>query len=140
MNTNPMTGGQDPGYVVGRTSGEYGRLRRQSELLDSITVSVLDRVGLGLGMRCLDVGCGPGEVMRLMAERVGPTGRVVGIDIDGKLGTEALSVLMSKGHGQCSFVEGGVESLEQIVSGPFDLVFARLLLIHLHDPILGLRR
>lgn len=72
--------------------------------------------------------------MRLMAERVGPTGRVVGIDLDGKLGSEALSVLESKGHRQCSFVKGGVESLEQIASGPFDLVFARLLLMHLDDP------
>ena len=140
MNTNPMTGGQDPGYVMGRTSGEYERLRRQSELLDSITVTVLDRVGLGFGMQCLDVGCGPGEVMRLMAERVGPTGRVLGIDLDGKLGSEALSVLTSKGYRQCSFIEGGVERLEQIARDPFDLVFARLLLMHLDDPILGLRR
>src|SRR5215467_4481792 len=99
MNTNAMTGGQDPGYVMGRTSGEYERLRRQSELLDSITVTVLDQVGLGFGMQCLDVGCGPGEVMRLMAERVGPTGRVVGIDLDGKLGSEALSVLTIKAIG-----------------------------------------
>ena len=83
MNTNPIAGDQDSGYVMGRTSEEYERLRRQSELLDSITVTVLDRVGLGFGMQCLDVGCGPGEVMRLMAERVGPTGRVVGIDLDG---------------------------------------------------------
>src|ERR1700687_1609386 len=29
-------------------------------------------------MSCLDLGCGPGEVMRLMAQRVGPTGRIVG--------------------------------------------------------------
>ena len=140
MNTNPIAGDQDSGYVMGRTSEEYERLRRQSELLDSITASVLDRVGLVFGMRCLDVGCGPGEVMRLMAERVGPTGLVVGIDLDGRLGSEALSVLTSKGYRQCSFIEGGVESLEQIARGPFDLVFARLLLMHLDDPILGLRR
>jgi hypothetical protein len=71
---------------MGRTSEEYERLRRQSELLrrqsellESITGSVLDRVGLGLGMRCLDWLRSPGDVMRLMAERVGPTGRIVGI-------------------------------------------------------------
>jgi hypothetical protein len=54
MNGNPRAGSQDSIYVMGRTSEEYERLRRQSELLESITGSVLDRVGLGLGMRCLD--------------------------------------------------------------------------------------
>ena len=58
---------------MSRTSEEYERLRRQSELLESITGSVLNRVGLSTGMSCLDLGCGPGEVMHLMAQRVGPT-------------------------------------------------------------------
>jgi SAM-dependent methyltransferase len=101
---------------------------------------VLDRAGLGPGMSCLDVGCGPGEVMRLMAERIGPTGRVMGIDVDGKLGREALSVPTSKGYRQCSFIEGNLECLGQIDSDRFDLVFARLLLMHLEDPILALRK
>jgi SAM-dependent methyltransferase len=101
---------------------------------------VLDRVGLSTGMTCLDLGCGPGEVMRLMAERVGPTGRIVGIDVDAKLGREMLSVLKGKGYQQCSFVEGDMESLEQIESDRFDLVFARLLLLHLDDPVLALRK
>jgi trans-aconitate methyltransferase len=51
---------------MSRTSEEYERLRRQSELLESITGSVLNRVGLSTGMSCLDLGCGPGEVMRLL--------------------------------------------------------------------------
>jgi ubiquinone/menaquinone biosynthesis C-methylase UbiE len=140
MNVDPMAGSQGSIYVMGRTSEEYERLRRQSELLESITGSVLDRAGLGTGMSCLDVGCGPGEVMRLMAERVGPTGRVVGIDVDGKLGREALSVLTSKGYRQCSFIEGNLECLEQIDRDRFDLVFARLLLMHLEDPVLALRK
>jgi len=140
MNANPMVGSEGSTYVMGRTSEEYERLRRQSQLLESITGSVLDRVGLCSGMRCLDVGCGPGEVMRLVAERVGPTGHVVGIDVDGELGREALSVLISKGYGQCSFIEGNVDSLEQIVSHRFYLGFTRLLLMHLDDPILALRK
>ena len=72
MNADPMAGSQESAYVMGRTSEEYERLRRQSELLESITGSVLDRVGLSPGMSCLDVGCGPGEVMRLMAPARGP--------------------------------------------------------------------
>ena len=140
MNADPMAGSQGSVYVMGRTSEEYERLRRQSELLESNTGSVLDRVGLSAGMCCLDVGCGPGQVMRLMAQRVGPTGRIVGMDVDAELGRETLSVLKSEGYQQCSFIEGTLESLEQIEGDRFDLVFARLLLMHLDDPILGLRQ
>jgi tRNA A58 N-methylase Trm61 len=140
MNADPEAGSREASYVMGRTSEEYERLRRQSEILEPITGSVLDRVGLSTGMSRLDLGCGSGEVMRLMALRVGPTGRVVGIDVDAKLGRETLSVLKNKGYQQCSFVEGKVEDLEQIVSDRFDLVFARLLLLHLDDPVLELQK
>jgi ubiquinone/menaquinone biosynthesis C-methylase UbiE len=40
----------------------------------------------------------------------------------------------------CSFIEGTLESLEEIDSEGFDIVFARLLLMHLDDPILALRK
>jgi trans-aconitate methyltransferase len=139
---NPDSNASAPGsnYVMGRTSDEYERLRRQSEVFEPITRSVLERIGLSTGMTCLDLGCGPGLVMRLMAERVGPAGRVVGIDMDVKLGTEMLSILHNSGHDQCSFVAGNVQDLEQIETGYFDLVFARFLLLHLDDPILALRK
>ena len=76
----------DDGYVLARTSEEYQRLRRQAQLWEQVTAQALDRVGIGAGMRCLDVGCGPGEVMRLMAGRVGASGRVTGLDNDGRVG------------------------------------------------------
>ena len=59
---------------------------RQAASGKSTTARVLAGAGLAPGMRCLDVGCGPGEVMRLMGRQVGPTGRVVGLDIDAALG------------------------------------------------------
>ena len=140
MSSDPIASAPRSNYVMGRTSEEYERLRRQSKMLEPITASVLDRLGLSTGMSCLELGCGPGEVMRLVAERVGPTGRVVGIDVDGRLGTEMLSILHAGGFEQCSFIEGNVQDLEQIETGSFDLVFARLLLLHLEDPVLALRK
>ena len=38
--------------------------------------------GIVPGARIADVGCGPGAVLRLLAERVGPSGQAVGIDAD----------------------------------------------------------
>jgi len=85
-------------------------------------------------------GCGPGEVMRVMADRVGKTGRVVGLDIDGNLGREGLSVLHGIGYTQCSFVEGDLQSLEKNESNRFDLVYGRLVVEHMDDPIDGLKQ
>jgi SAM-dependent methyltransferase len=39
-----------------------------------------DQVALAPGERVLDVACGPGTVARIAAQRVGPCGRVVGVD------------------------------------------------------------
>ena len=71
---------------------------------------MLDRVGIGAGMRCLDVGCGPGEVIRLMAERVGASGRVTGLDNDGGVGQEAVGVLRATVAGQFEFIQADAET------------------------------
>jgi ubiquinone/menaquinone biosynthesis C-methylase UbiE len=68
---------------MGRTSQEYQRLIRQAGVWGPATARVLGQAGVGPGMHCLDVGSGPGEVMRLLAELVGPSGQVTGLDSDG---------------------------------------------------------
>jgi len=128
------------GYVLGRTSAEHERLRQQARVWEEATTTLLDRVGLGPGARCLDVGCGPGEAMRLMAERVGPGGRVVGLDTDADLGRAAVDALHAAGHRQCSFLEGDAESTDAVPDGGFDLVYGRLILLHVADPVGVLRR
>ena len=127
-------------YVLGRTSEEYQRLRWQARLWEPTTARVLEQIGISPGMRCLDVGCGPGEVMRLMAERVGTSGQVTGVDNDGRLGREALEILRATVQGRFEFVEADVEATDELPGGPFDVVFARILLTHLHDPVGGLRK
>jgi ubiquinone/menaquinone biosynthesis C-methylase UbiE len=128
------------GYVLARTSAEYQRLRQQARLWEQVTAQVLDRVGIGAGMRCLDVGCGPGEVMRLMAARVGASGRVTGLDNDGLVGREAVEVLRATVAGQFEFIQADAENTGEPPGGPFDLVYARLLLFHLSDPVAMLRK
>ena len=76
------------GYVHARDGEEYLRLRNQAAMWQGATETLLDKVGLKPGMSCLDVGSGPGSVMRLMADRVGPDGKVMGLEIDRKLGAQ----------------------------------------------------
>jgi SAM-dependent methyltransferase len=127
-------------YVLGRTAAEHERLREQARIWEEATAALLDRVALGPGARCLDVGCGPGETMRQMAERVGPAGRVVGLDTDADLGRTAVDALRAAGHDQCSFVEADVATVDSIADGGYDLVYGRLILLHVADPVAVLRR
>src|ERR1700761_6716696 len=102
------------GYALGRAPAEYQRLRRQAGMWEQVTARVLGQAGLGPGMRCLDVGCGPGEVMRLMAGLAGPSRQVTGIDNDARLVQEALCVLRATGPGRFEFVQADVETAGEV--------------------------
>ena len=123
------------GYVHTRDAKEYQRLRDQARMWEEATAHVLAAVGLGPGMSCLDVGSGPGAVMRLMADRVGPQGRVTGIEIDGAFGAEALQDLRREGGAELEQITADLLKLEAPAGVPFDLTFCRLLLMHMHDPV-----
>jgi SAM-dependent methyltransferase len=123
----------DDRYALGRTLAEYDRLRKQARVWESSTARLLDHIGLSPGASCLDAGCGPGETMRLMAERVGTAGRVLGIDVDAALGANALASLHGAGHRHCAFRAHDVTDEAPIPGAPFDLVYARLLLFHLPE-------
>lgn len=121
------------GYALGHTPDEYERLRAQALVWEPSTGRLLDQVGLAPGASCLDAGCGPGETMRAMADRVGPTGRVHGIDADASLGAIALERLHGAGNRQCTFEPHDLTTTAPIPGGPFDVVYARLLLFHLRE-------
>ena len=128
------------GYVHARDVNEYQRLRDQALMWQRATQEVLDRVGLEPGMSCLDVGAGPGAVMRLMADRVGAQGRVTGLEIDGKLAAQALAELRAQGGAQFNLIEADVLALDTVPGAPFDLTFCRLFLMHMQDPVAALEK
>ena len=69
-------------YALGSSKGESARLQRQSDELAPESTALLDRVGLRPGASVIDIGCGPRGVIELLAERVLPGGRIVGLDSD----------------------------------------------------------
>ena len=136
----PTAAPPDDNYVLNRDATEYERLRAQARAWEPATSRLFDQVALGPGARCLDAGCGPGLTMRLMAQRVGPSGHVTGVDVDAGVGDEALALLLAAGYGNSSFERLDLESDEPIPGAPFDLVYARLLLFHAHDQVTMVRR
>jgi ubiquinone/menaquinone biosynthesis C-methylase UbiE len=127
-------------YVHTRDAKEYQRLRDQARMWEGATAEVLDRVGLKPGMSCLDVGSGPGAVMRLMADRVGAEGSVTGIEIDADLGRQALQALRAEGGTRFELIAADLAKLDAPAGAPFDLTFCRLLLMHLRDPVAALEK
>ena len=67
-------------YVLGTTDHELRRLTLQHEVWRPVIDGFLDRLGLSSGMRCLDLGCGPGLLATDLLARVGPGGAVDGVD------------------------------------------------------------
>lgn len=69
-------------YPIERRTGEIERLHLQAAAIAFDAGVMLEHIGVAAGWRCLDLGCGPGGILELLSARVGPTGRVVGLDAD----------------------------------------------------------
>lgn len=69
-------------YPIATSTHEIERLRMQSDLFRGDAESMLERIGVGLGWRCLDLCCGVGGITDLLSGRVGPDGTVIGADSD----------------------------------------------------------
>jgi SAM-dependent methyltransferase len=119
------------GYVLrgGRAGAE--RLRLLNRVKWPSTEPLLGAAGLRVGMSCLDVGCGGGDVTLKMATLVGGEGNVVGVDRDQTILQLAEQEAERQGL-SATFRQLDVEELTE--ESAYDLVFARYLLSHLPRP------
>jgi SAM-dependent methyltransferase len=116
-------------YPIERREGEIERLAIQGAAMAPDSAIMLDRIGVGVGWRCLDLGCGPGGITGLMRERVGHSGRVVGLDAD------PVFVEHARRHapGNVEFVIGNAYR-SNLPAGGFDLVHMRFVASTAGDP------
>jgi ubiquinone/menaquinone biosynthesis C-methylase UbiE len=69
---------------------------------------LLDRLELAAGMKMLDAGCGPGRVSIPAAERVGPEGEVVALDIQPAMLSKLEARAAARGLSNLRLVLGGI--------------------------------
>ena len=120
-------------YALGSSLGESARLQRQAEELAADSAALLDRVGLRPGQAAIDLGCGPRGILDLLAGRVAPAGRVVGLDADPAHAAMAAEFAATRGLSSVDIITADARSTG-LATGSFDLVHARTLLVNLPDP------
>jgi SAM-dependent methyltransferase len=99
------------------------RLAALAELFDATTFRHIEAIGIAPGWRCWEVGAGGSTVTRWLAERVGPSGRVVATDLD-------------PSHvGGSAVIDVRVHDVarEPPPADQLDLVHARLVLVHVPE-------
>jgi SAM-dependent methyltransferase len=113
-------------YLLSNDAPEaMDRFTAFTTLIDPATFRHLDGLGLAPGWRCWEVGAGGTSVVSFLSDRVGPEGRVLATDIN---------VAWASGA-----PVPNVEILAHDVAadpppeGPFDLVHARLVLVHVPE-------
>ena len=84
-------------YLLADQPSELERLRLQSLVWEPTGRQLLRQLENGSGGRALDVGCGALGWLRILSEWVGPSGRVIGSDIDESLLKVARSFLEAEG-------------------------------------------
>ena len=113
-------------YLLENRRPEAGeRFAALAALFDPWTFRHLDDLGLGEGWRCWEVGAGGFSVPRGLAERVGTSGRVLATDID--------VAWMVPAAGDALEVRRHDVIRDPPPSETFDLIHARLVLVHLED-------
>ena len=92
----------------------------------------LERLALRHDAHVLDVGCGPGDAAREVAEAIGSRGRVVGIDIDPAMVQEARRRGSANGA-PVEFLHGDIYRIP-FTEDTFDAVRAERTFLHLEEP------
>jgi SAM-dependent methyltransferase len=92
--------------------------------------------GLKKGMRVADIGCGPGKTSRAIADLLGPTGEVVGVEIS----PHRVAYAREKyADGRVRFVHrNAIEPLDDL--GLFDFIWVRFLLEYHRDKAFQIRK
>src|SRR5262249_3421484 len=98
------------------------RQQSQDIVLGPILQATLERAQLRQGERVVDIGCGTGATSIALGERVGPSGKVLGVDISAPMLARVAERLPP--GAPVKFVRADATTY-QFESAAFDLLFSR---------------
>ncbi len=128
----PESGPRGDGYLLDNQQAPAGtRFQALSALFDPATFRHIDGLGIAAGWRCWEAGAGGTTVAAWLSGRVGPTGYVVATDID--------TTWLTAPQSQPFEVRRHDVATEAPPGDDFDLVHARLLLVHVPERDSALR-
>ena len=128
-------------YLLDGGDEDLKRLLGLAEAHGEMARTALRRSGIAPGWNVIECGCGPVGALVQLAELVGDTGQVTGVDLNPAAVDRARSVAAALGLGNVRAFAADVHGLEAVdAGGPFDLAYTRLVLVHQHDPGRTLRQ
>ena len=122
-----------PSYVLGSEPDERQRLELQHQLWRPLAQAAWKRAGLKPGAAALDLGCGPGWAARDLAEQVGPSGRVLGLENDVAYLADAKALATTGELAQLSFIRHDLHQAPLALDQAFDLSWCRWVAMFLRD-------
>jgi ubiquinone/menaquinone biosynthesis C-methylase UbiE len=125
-------------YALATGANAVRRLHLLHNIYSPAGRRLLLQAGLRQGMRVADFGCGVGATTRMLAEMVGPSGSVIGIDVNKAQLEQAAAWCAMGGLTNTDFTQASASSTG-LPRDAFDLVYCRFLLLHLTDPVSCLR-
>ncbi|GAA4703933.1 class I SAM-dependent methyltransferase [Phytohabitans rumicis] len=125
-----MTASQDRYTFDNAAPTAAQRVRLLAESIDGHTTEVLAGLGIAQGWRCLEVGPGAGTITAWLAARVGPRGRVTALDLDPRHVPGGPTIEVRQDDVRTA----------ALPDAHFDLIHARLVLMHLPERDEVLRR
>ncbi|MGH3902233.1 MAG: class I SAM-dependent methyltransferase [Pseudonocardiaceae bacterium] len=114
-------------YALQLSEAERERYRFMAESARAEELVQWTAAGIVSGARVADVGCGPGAILRLLAEEVGEGGRADGVDLDSGAVTAAAEQVAGLIQASARVGEATATELEP---GSYDVVMCRHVLAH----------
>ena len=96
----------------------------------------MERADLGAGQRVLDVGCGCGQTSLELARRVGPSGRVSGVDLSAQMLDKAAARAREAGLANLAFEVADAQTAELGVAR-YHRIYSRFGVMFFADPVAG---
>jgi SAM-dependent methyltransferase len=122
-------------YVLDGSDEDLRRLLGVAHVSADMARSALRRIGVHEGWKAIECGCGPIGGLAVIAEMVGPSGSVVGVDFSEPAVLRARSIAAALQLDNVDLVCGDIHDLDPAaLGGPFDLAYTRLFLMHQTDP------